>query len=219
MDLTGKTINVLGDSITEGFGTSRPGNRFTDVMAREYRCRVNNYGIGGSRIARQHVITEAPADRDFCMRLDDMDESADAVVVFGGTNDYGHGEAPLGVFSDRTPETFYGACHYLMDQLLTRYPGKPVLICTPLRRMNEDNPTGDGPDWKKFPVAPLITYRNILKEVAFYWSLPVLDLYAESGIQPLNAASMRALLPDGLHPSDLGHAMLARRIGEKLKTL
>ena len=219
MKLTGKTINVLGDSITEGAGASCAENRFTDVLSREYGCTVNNYGIGGTRIARQMIVTGSPYDRDFCMRLEEMDKSADAVVVFGGTNDFGHGEAPLGVFDDRTPATFYGACHYLMDHLLTDYPGKPVLIVTPLRRLGENDPRGDGTGRKKLSVAPLVTYRNILMEVAFHYSLPVLDLYADSGIQPENPVCRERLLPDGLHPSDAGHAILARRIAEKLKSL
>lgn len=219
MNLQGKVINVLGDSITEGVGASDPGLRFTDVLARQFGCRVNNYGISGSRIARQAVVTAEPYDRDFCMRVDEMDASADAVVIFGGTNDYGHGEAPLGANGDRQPDTFYGACHYLMDHLLTRYPGKPVLICTPLRRSNEDDPLGDGTGRKLHAFAPLRVYRDILLEVAFQYSLPVLDLYATSGVQPANPAILRALLPDGLHPSDAGHALLARRIGLALEGL
>ena len=66
---------------------------------------------------------------------------------------------------------------------------------------------------------PLSRYREILLEVAFHYSLPVLDLYATSGIQPLNPVIRAALLPDGLHPSDAGHAILARRIGAMLQNL
>lgn len=220
MKLEGAVVNFLGDSITEGVGASCTENRFTDVLARTYGLkRANNYGIGGSRIARQVVVTEEIYDRDFCMRLDDMDKNADAVVVFGGTNDYGHGEAPLGGPEDRTPETFWGACHYLMNGLLTRYPGKPVLIVSPLRRLNENDPQGDGTGRKLHAFVPLKTYRDILLEAAFHYSLPVLDLYADSGIQPENPVVMNALLPDGLHPSDAGHALIARRIGQYLQLL
>lgn len=219
MELKGQVINVLGDSITEGAGASCPENRFTDVLARLYGCKVNNYGISGSRIARQVVVTQEPHDRDFCMRVHEMDAQADAVVIFGGTNDYGHGEAALGQMGDRTPDTFYGACHYLMDALLTRYPGKPIVICTPLRRSNENSLQGDGTGRKLRAFEPLSVYRQALMEVAFYYSLPVLDLYATSGIQPENKTVLETLLPDGLHPSDAGHAMLARRIGAFLQTL
>lgn len=217
MQLTGATINILGDSITEGVGASRVENRFTDVLAREFGLkRANNYGVSGSRIARQLVVTDQPEDRDFCMRLFDMDESADAVVVFGGTNDFGHGSAPLGVATDRTPDTFWGACHYLMDNLLTRYSGKPIVILTPLHRVNELCPSGSN---KPHSVAALATYRHILMEAAEWYALPVLDLYATSGIQPANPANMERLLPDGLHPSDEGHALIARRLGQFLQTL
>ena len=220
MKLEGAVINFLGDSITEGSGASCQANRYTNVLQRMYGLKAaKNYGIGGSRIARQVVVTNEIYDRDFCMRLDDMDETADAVVVFGGTNDYGHGEAPLGEPGDRTPATFWGACHYLMDGLLTRYPGKPVLIVTPLRRLNENDPGGDGTGRKLNAFVPLNTYREIILQAAYYYSLPVLDLYATSGIQPENPVILKTLLPDGLHPSDAGHTLIARRIGETLKTL
>ena len=217
MILQNATINLLGDSITEGCGASCAENGLTCVMERMFSMRVNNYGIGGSRIARQRIVTDARADRDFCMRAREMDRSADAVIVFGGTNDYGHGTAPLGVMTDRTPDTFYGACHDLMSYLLDAYTGKPVLICTPLRRSDEENPRGEGN--KPFSVAPLRTYRDILMEVAFYYALPVLDLYSVSGIQPALPCIRERLIPDGLHPNDAGHAILARKMGLALQAL
>ena len=58
--------------------------------------------------------------------LGDMPEKADAIVVFGGTNDFGHGQALLGTPDDRTPETFWGACHVLMQGLMEKYMGKPA---------------------------------------------------------------------------------------------
>ena len=218
MNLKGATVNFLGDSITEGVGASTPDRCYVEVLAREFGLKkANNYGVSGSRIARQIVVTEEPHDRDFCMRVNEMDDDADAVVVFGGTNDYGHGEAPLGVPSDRTPETFWGACHYMMDALQTRYVGKPILILSPLHRTDEDNPLGDGR--KPRSVAPLKVYREILINVAQYYALPVLDLYSVSGIQPEHPICGARLMPDGLHPSDEGHAILARKIGLFLQIL
>ena len=219
MILKGATVNFLGDSITQGVGASSLETRFTDVFAREFGLKtVNNCGISGTRIARQrHPETDSPLyDQDFCRRFSEMDPNADAVVVFGGTNDFGHGDAPLGTFADRTPDTFTGACHYLMNGLLEMYAGKPVVILTPLHRWNEGCPRGDV---KTEDVAPLSTYRTILLRVAEFYALPVLDLYAVSGIQPTNARNRERLAPDGVHPNDAGYALLAHRIGKFLESL
>ena len=118
MELKGTKINFLGDSITEGAGASAPENKFTMLIEREYEAICQNYGIGGTRIAKQHTPSDNPIfDNDFCSRVADMDADADIVAVFGGTNDFGHGDAPLGIMSDRTPDTFYGALHTLYISL------------------------------------------------------------------------------------------------------
>lgn len=151
------------------------------------------------------------------MRADDMKEAADIVVVFGGTNDYGHGDAPLGKFSDKTPYTFYGACHELFEKLIEKYSESVIVVMTPLHRLDEVNPKGNGS--KKVDVAPLSVYVDIIKEVARYYSLPVCDLYANSGMQPNIPIIKEKYIPDGLHPNDKGNAIIAERLGEFLKSL
>ena len=49
MELKGIKINFLGDSITEGHGTSAPENTFCMLIEREYEAICQNYGIGGTR--------------------------------------------------------------------------------------------------------------------------------------------------------------------------
>ena len=216
MELKGTKINFLGDSITEGAGTSSPDRMFTMLIEREYGAICQNYGIGGTRIARQKTPTEEKWDRDFISRVPEMDNDADIVVVFGGTNDFGHGDAPLGTMSDRTPYTFYGALHCLYTALTEKYPDVPVVILTPLHRWNEDCPKGDN---KPEPVGTLKEYVNIIREVAEYYSLPVLDLFKESGSQPKVPVIQQKYIPDGLHPNDDGNAILAHKIARFLETL
>lgn len=216
MELKGTKINFLGDSITEGAGTSSHDKMFTMLIEREYGAICQNYGIGGTRIARQKTPTEEKWDRDFISRVPEMDNDADIVVVFGGTNDFGHGDAPLGTMSDRTPYTFYGALHCLYTALTEKYPDVPVVILTPLHRWNEDCPKGDN---KPEPVGTLKEYVNIIREVAEYYSFPVLDLYKESGLQPNVPVIQQKYVPDGLHPNDDGNAILAHKIARFLETL
>ena len=217
MELRGKKVNFLGDSITEGVGVEKPKNRFVDRLAARVGLIARNYGICGTRIARQRVPSENPRyDLDFCSRVAEMEPDADVVVVFGGTNDFGHGDAPLGEMSDRTADTFYGALHVLYSSLLEKYPAAEIVVLTPLHRSNESDPAKNP---RRTPPLLLRPFVDAIREVAEYYALPVLDLYAMSGLQPCVPTIMERYVPDGLHPNDAGHEILARRIGAFLSAL
>jgi len=219
MKLEGLKINFLGDSITAGAAASCPENNYWNFLKREYGlAEARGYGIGGTRIAKQITPSaQAIYDQDFCGRFDKMDDDADVVVVFGGTNDYGQGDAPIGTMEDRTPETFYGALHYLYTGLINKYPTATIVVMTPLHRLDEYNLRGEGN--KAQDGEPLITYVNIIKEVAAYYSLPLLDLWSMGGMQPNVPILREKFNPDGLHPNNEGHAKIAHRLAEFLKTL
>lgn len=218
MNLKGKTINFLGDSITEGHGCSGEEHFFTTLIGERYGAVCRNYGIGGTRLARQFRTSENPRhDLDFPSRVEEMDPDADIIVVFGGTNDFGHGDAPMGDFSDRTKDTFCGALHELYRSLMEKYPGKVIVVLTPLHRATEDNPKGDGSKAAEGHV--LRDYVERIRQAAEYYSLPVLDLFAVSGMQPAVEIIREKFMPDGLHPNDAGHALLADRIGAFLEAL
>lgn len=215
MEIKDLTINFLGDSITEGVGTSDDSKRYFEVIKEKYGLKkVNGYGISGTRIAKQHSVSDNQRfDIYFASRVNEMDD-ADAVVVFGGTNDFGHGDAALGSFDDRTPDTFYGALHDLYRKLIEKYPGKPIVIMTPLHRDNENEER-----FKHGNCVVLKTYVDIIKEVAEYYSLPVCDLYKNSGLQPCVDIIKDKFIPDGLHPNDAGHEIIAERLANFLLSL
>lgn len=213
MELQGKKAVFLGDSITEGHGTSGAEHIFMNVLAKEAGLsEALNFGIGGTRIARQqHVDPSARWDLDFCLRVEELPDDADIVVVFGGTNDYGHGDAPVGTFADRNPETFHGACHYLMNRICERYYDKTVVVMTPLHRLDE-NVVRDG--------RPTLNgFVQIIRDTAEYYAIPVLDLYRESRIQPAVPVIQQTYCPDGLHPNDAGHARIAHMLHQFLLRL
>lgn len=219
MELKGKKINFLGDSITEGVGTSCVGKCYVSLLKDKLElAESRNYGISATRFAEQQIPSIVPSwDLNFCSRVAGMDPDADVVVVFGGTNDFGLGDARLGSADDRTPATFYGACHTLMSSLIEKYPRAAIVFLTPLHRCNEDNPCGDGV--RTEPSAPLAGYVEIIKEVARWYSLPVLDLFAVSGMQPRVPVIQEMYMPDGLHPNDAGHVILADKIAAFLRAL
>ena len=76
---------------------------------------------------------------------------------------------------------------------------------------------GDGS--KQEPGPLLIEYVNAIRQVAEYYSLPLLDLYACSGIQPNVPIIARRYCPDGLHPNGEGNKVLAKRLRHFLEAL
>lgn len=220
MDWNGKVINFLGDSITQGVGaSSKETNYVSQTKEILNLAAANNYGISATRIAPRKTPCDAKIDSLwFATRVPEMDPNADGVIVFGGTNDFGHGDAPLGSIADEGEDTFYGAMKNLCVKLIEKYPGKPIVILTPLHRSSEDNILGDG--GHKMPLGqPLSAFAQAIREVAAYYSLPVLDLWSVSGLQPKIPVIKEKFMPDGLHPSDAGHRLVAERVAAFLKAL
>ena len=76
MKLEGLTINFLGDSITEGYGTTGLDKTFHQIIKEKYNMKhAYNYGVGGTRIARQLVpeLVNTKWDMTFELRAEIMD--------------------------------------------------------------------------------------------------------------------------------------------------
>lgn len=207
-------IEFLGDSITEGVGASKKENSYPTLLCKMIGAEEVNYGLSGSRIARQMVHNGNP-DEDFLLRIRWMRKDCDFLFIFGGTNDYGHGDAPLGKKGDNTPYTFYGAMRLLLEGLTKDYGFKKDQICVilPPHRFNEDSDKGDGR--KIFlPCAPLKDYRKAEKEIADEFGIDTLEFKKLPQVVPEGYSEY---FLDGLHPNDLGHKTIAEELYAYLK--
>lgn len=225
MNIQGFKVNFLGDSITEGVGVSDiPNNRYNNRL--KDMCRlsaVNSYGVSGTRIAHQIHASETPRfDLCFCGRAYNMDTSADMVIVYGGVNDYIHGDAPFGQIGDTTPATFCGGVYFLMTYLKANYPGKPVIFVTPARMFlrHEVDDRFPSTHHRKMAVGrELQAYVDVIVQTGEALDIPVLDLYRTLGLDPHDEQIFQAYTVDGLHFNDAGHAILAQRIKEFIEAL
>lgn len=170
--------------------------------------------MSGTRIAKPKDSKE----NNFCTRIEKMSDDANMIIVFGGTNDFGT-EISLGSMTDRIQSTFYGALHVLLTSLINKYIGAKIIVITPLHRSDcEKSHIGE----KCIEMQNNLSLRNyveVIREVAEYYSLPLLDLYATSGLQPEIDIIKRLYVPDGLHPNDAGHEILADKISAFLRTI
>lgn len=238
-DYSGKKLAALGDSITYGFiprnYTGYPGqlNSFAKLTAQRLGMTFANYGISGSS------VTNISGRDPMCLRYDDLPSDADVITFMGGTNDVRNG-AVLGTMADRGTDTFYGALHVIMQGLYTKYIGgaavangkkKKVIICTPIKlldasKSSRTNTIANNKDilveWDSWIAA--------IKEVAAFYSFPVLDFYSLSGINPHLNRTLKGTqdgytgyynpyITDGTHPTQEGAEMMADLLVGFLKGL
>lgn len=223
MKLKGKTINFLGDSITEGCCVENHYNRYDNILKRKYELKeVYNYGIGGTRLAHQQIASANPRfDLCFCGRAHDLNKGADIIVVYGGVNDYIHGDAPIGDENDITPATFNGAVNYLMNFLKNEYPNSKIVFMTPAHchfcgisdmeiSKNEN---------KREDAMPLEGYVKIIERAGKKNGVAVLNLFENLGLDPNDEKVRNEFTADGLHYNDKGQYYIAECLGNFLESL
>ena len=213
----GKTLNFMGDSITEGYNSTV---KYTDIIASTLSATCNNYGIGGSTVAN--------GQNPMYSRVLQMEEDADLCVVFGGTNDFANYDRILGeqfIVSNgkRTlnldTNTFYGGLNQLCTNLYSRFPYSSLVLCTPINRKSfagqetDMQANGNG--------LYLDEYVEAIKKVAEYFSIPCLDLYSTANLYPYDAANIEKYYSasDQLHPNAEGHRHIANVMLSFLDTL
>ncbi len=198
-------FNFLGDSITAGAGAGVPEKMYTYLVCRHFGAQENNYGVGGTRIAPKTVPSKDIAeDETFLERARKMPADVDFTFVFGGTNDYGHGDAPLGQFGDRN-SSFYGAVWELCEYLLSRYPKEKLCFILPLHRVNESSPYGDG--CKPIPSGTLAEYVEAIVKTLLHFQIEYIDFGDVFTMEALDGLTV-----DGLHPNPEGYQLIADRL-------
>lgn len=133
-----------------------------------------------------------------------MPSDVDAVVVFGGTNDFGHGDAEMGDISSTDIRTFCGAVNSLISTIKSDFPNSKIIFMTPLRRVNENIPNHNG--------KVLEDYVDAIINITKNHDIPVIDLFRSGIIDPYD----QNVIPDGLHPNDKGHIIMADYIAKEL---
>lgn len=137
------------------------------------------------------------------------------VIIAGGTNDFKL-NVPLGniltVESTFNRNEFTGAYQHLIENIIATNPTIRIVLMTPLQRNNS------GYDIYHTNTAgfKLIDYCNRIKELGQLYSLPVIDMYSNSGMNMLNLSSYTL---DGLHPSTDGYVLLTDYLSHQLINL
>jgi lysophospholipase L1-like esterase len=192
----GKTVNFLGDSVTSG---ATYVDALNDIIG---FGTVNNYGRIGTTIG-------GTSSDSFVNRYTGMSNDADLVIVFGGINDFWHGDVTLGNIDDDTNETLYGSLNLLCNGLIDKYPTKTICFMTPLRTSIAAGGLIENMD----DVADAVI--NVCKKFA----IPVFDLYNVYGFTPSVKSVVETFYTDTIHPTEAGGQWIAERLAKFLETI
>ena len=219
MPYANKKITFLGDSVTSGGTTSNGKQAFSyvDYLKDYLGAEITNKGLSGSVITEGNIENQT---QSFVSRSNQIQDQ-DFVTIFGGINDFWF-NSPLGSMKDSSDnvETFYGALKFLVENLSKKNPNAHFLFVTPLKECKEGAPHTyeDNNKFVLYKNRAGFTeedYVNAIKEVAAYYSVPVLDLFNSSNMNPY-IESQRQYFADDLHPNQLGAQRLALLISQAI---
>ncbi|MCH5239613.1 MAG: SGNH/GDSL hydrolase family protein [Muribaculaceae bacterium] len=231
----GKRVAILGDSMSDPEMKRVSQKRFYDYLQESIGIEPLPYAHSGytwKELAgmAQRLTEEHPDDLD-------------AIFIWAGTNDYNK-SLPLGDFFTKTKSkvnangeevwrdhkhynrdenTFTGRINNVLGYLKRHYPETQIVVLTPIHRgyaKFRENNIQPSEEYSNALGLFIDDYVETIKEGAKIWSVPVIDLFSESGIVPaLPNQSIYIANPetDRLHPNDKGQKRIAKVVEYKLR--
>lgn len=194
------TVVFQGDSITDCDRNQIPpyGNGYVSRIVQEFpELNVINRGISGNRVI----------DLKERWQRDTLDHNPDILCLMIGVNEVWH---HLSYGKPYTDEQYYTDLNLILDQAKAKNPNLKVIMMAPF--LFEIGVVK--PDW----VAPLARLRCLFTKTAAAKADVFIDLQTVLNLA-LKDATMEELAGDGVHPSPLGHSVIAKAVSDALKTL
>ena len=166
-----------------------------------------------------HVAPANAAYMTVCFKYAEV-QPEDCVVQMSTT-------APGGLFADsegkasnEPNETFCDGLHKMCRTLLNKYKNKDIIILIPIKRVQETHWSCIYPEDTNKYGKTLNDYREALIECCEYYSIPYIDLYTLSGLNPHIDPSLFGDT-DGraVHPNAEGHKKMAAVIVAQMESM
>ena len=213
-----KAFCALGDSVTQD-------GKWIPYVNKEFQFEtITNCGIGGTRVSGEGS-TAFWQDT----RINTIPTTSDFITVMGGTND-GAAIVPIGDISRDNCDTttFVGAYNVLISKILYKFNSSGegyyqdidysnITRVSTTKQINIliitcgfcGNSTYAGADFSRME-----NLANACIEIGKLWSIPVADIYHNTGINPI---TYPIYLSDNVHPNTDGGKRIASIIIGKMK--
>ena len=221
---SGKNVLFLGDSFID------QGN-LSGEICKLLGCNEINRGISGAITASKggnsylslvdRIKDNVHDDSNKNEHYHSLPSECDAIIINCSTNDYGT-SVELGTMEEGYSKlnTFYGGVHFVINKLVAKYGNIPIIWINATHRFSsnlaEFSISGDGKFIRTRNNAnhTLIEYIEALEEVCAAYSVPVVDAYRTSRIQPFFDKNKKEFTVDGLHPNSMGSKQIALKVLE-----
>ncbi|MBR5298784.1 MAG: hypothetical protein IKU36_00885 [Bacteroidales bacterium] len=212
----GKTLSILGDSISTFSGYIPEGNVtyypsgtvqyvsdtwwYKFMTALGMTLNTNNSWSGSK-------VSGSAASAGCGDRATSLGTTPDVIIIWMGINDFNN-EVPLGTYDGKSaiPEDvtkFREAYGIMLNKVLTAYPTAEVWCCT-LPQCERNDPSSVFPEINGNGVA-LATFNEAIIELSNAFGVKLLD-HNKAGLTYQN---MSVYNPDELHPNKYGHSLIA----------
>ena len=215
-DFSGKTIQFLGDSITEGITASKDeeGNYISYVNYANDHLKFGKCMNNGK--AGRMFSDYAGPELSFSLEMGNMfNNSADIAVVFLGVNDYltaRENKRYGDYYATESTAGYIGSVRYAIRQLKESYPNQEVFFVTMYNISKTANST-----YTDVAGSPGLTdYQDMLRTIVNDYGYHLIELYDIGFMDCTDMATSYRYTADGLHPSDEGYRILGEHIAAEL---
>ena len=186
--LNGKKVAFIGDSITQG-RFAKYGTTLNWTTPKPFGGLIAET-IGDDNYGNYGIGGALVYNSDWKSLYANCDKVSgyDVVFVCGGTNDYGNNVSEA---------NFTTAYTYVIETLMAN--NTEVVACSPVYRTSKTGTNTQG--------LYLYDYGDIIKTIASTKGIKYIDLYTLT-----NNNKFINYLPDGLHPNEIGHRLMAENI-------
>ena len=233
-----KTCVFLGDSITQGVGTTKA---YWSYLKDFLNIDEHSYGVNG---AQSSAIVNQLNNATNALGADNID----AIFVFFGTNDF-NGGVPIGDWFTETTEdvvinsstgatatrkkrnfttgssTFKARLNTGLSAIKNQYPKAQVILMTPIHRAYATFGATNIQYNELYANSIDVYFEEYIKavrEAADIYSIYLIDLYRDCGLYPLDSNYSQYFNnanTDMLHPNAKGHYRIAQTIAKALSKI
>ena len=233
-----KTCVFLGDSITQGVGTTKA---YWSYLKDFLNIDEHSYGVNG---AQSSAIVNQLNNATNALGADNID----AIFVFFGTNDF-NGGVPIGDWFTETTEdvvinsstgatatrkkrnfttgsnTFKARLNTGLSAIKNQYPKAQVILMTPIHRAYATFGATNIQYNELYANSIDVYFEEYIKavrEAADIYSIYLIDLYRDCGLYPLDSNYSQYFHnadTDMLHPNAKGHYRIAQTIAKALSKI